>query len=323
MLTNYKQIVIAGGSGFIGRALAAELVAHHFPVVILTRHPRERADGIREIAWDGKTPGAWVQQLEYARAVINLTGKNVNCPHTPENLNAIITSRVDSVNALAAGITLCKNPPKAWIQASAVGYYGDSGDRICDENAPAGQVPLADICWQWEAAFEAAALPPTRKVILRLGFVLGRDGGGLPLLRRLTKYFLGGSAGTGRQYVSWVHIADLVEMFIVAIGRDNLRGVLNAVTPTPVTNAEFMAELRKALRRPWCPNAPEFAVRLGSRLLESEPTLALMGQRVQPAKFLEMEFRYRYPELRAALENLCGKKTASQPRDKKDAVRFN
>jgi len=323
MFENHKQIVIAGGSGFIGRALAAELAAHHFPVVILTRRPRERADGIREIAWDGKTPGAWVQQLEYARAVINLAGKSVNCPHTPQNLDAILASRVDSVNALAAGIALCKNPPRAWIQASAIGYYGDSGDRICDESTHAGHDSLADICWQWEAAFEAAALPQVRKTILRIGFVLGRDGGGLPLLRRLTQFFLGGSAGRGQQYLSWVHISDLVKMIIVAVNRDHLRGVLNAVAPTPVTNEQFMTALRKTLRRPWSPAAPEFAVRLAARLLETEPTLALTGQRCTPAKFLEMEFRYLYPELPAALENLCGKKPAAPPRDKKDVVRFH
>jgi uncharacterized protein (TIGR01777 family) len=320
---NRKQIVIAGGSGFIGRALAAELSAHHFQVVILTRTPRERTDGVREVAWDGKTPGAWTQTLDGARAVVNLTGRNINCPHTPENLAAITASRVDSVNALAAAIAQAQLPPRVWVQASAVGFYGDTGDTACDENAPAGRNALADICRRWEAAFTAATVPETRKVTLRIGMVLGRDGGALPVLSKLARWCLGGAAGSGRQYVSWIHLADLVKLFIVAIGRDNLHDVFNAVAPVAVTNAEFMAELRRVLKRPWSPPAPEFAVHLGARLMGSEPTLALISQRCTPAKFLEMELRYQFPELAGALENLCAKKLADKTREKKNDVRIN
>ena len=308
MSMNPKHIVIAGGSGFIGRALAAELAAQHFPVVLLTRTPRDRADGIREVAWDGKNPGAWTTTLAGARAVINLTGQNINCPHTPENLAAITASRVDSVNALAAAIVSLAEPPRVWVQASAVGFYGDTGDAVCDETAPAGSNALADICRRWEDAFAAANLPATRKVTLRIGMVLGRDGGALPVLRKLVKWYLGGAVGSGQQYISWIHLADLVAMFLAAIRRENLYDAFNAVAPVAVTNADFMAELRRVLHRPHCPNAPELAVRLGARLMGSEPTLALISQRCLPAKFLEIELRYQYPQLRAALENLCGKK---------------
>ena len=305
---NRKQIVIAGGSGFIGRALAAELAAHHFPVVLLTRTPRQRADDIREVAWDGKNPGAWVAALAGARAVINLTGQNINCPHTPENLAALTASRVDSVNALAAAMATLAEPPRVWVQASAVGFYGDTGDTICDETAPVGGNALADICRRWEAAFAAANLPQTRKVTLRIGMVLGRDGGALPVLSKLTKWYLGGAVGSGRQYISWIHLADLVTMFLAAIQRENFYDAFNAVAPVAVTNADFMAELRRVLNRPRSPAVPEFAVQLGARLMGSEPTLALISQRCLPAKFLEIELRYRFPQLRGALENLCGKK---------------
>ena len=304
---NQKQIIIAGGSGFIGRALAAELAAHQVPVVILTRTPRDRTDGIREVAWDGKKSGDWMRVLEGAHAVINLTGQNINCPHTRKNLAAITASRVDSVNALAAAMAQCSEPPRVWVQASAIGFYGDTGDTVCDESALAGRNALADICRHWEAAFAAAAVPETRQATLRIGFVLGRDGGALPVLSQLTQWYLGGAVGRGKQYISWIHLADLVKMFLVVLQRENLYGVFNAVAPTAVTNAEFMAELRRVLKRPWSPPVPKFAVYLGARLMESEPTLALISQRCTPAKFLELELRYQFPQLHRALENLCRK----------------
>jgi hypothetical protein len=302
---NPKRIVLAGGSGFLGRALARELAALQYEVVILTRAPHARTDGIREAAWDGRHPGDWAAHLEGAAAVINLTGKNINCPHTPDNLHDLAASRVDSVHALAAALAQTKQPPRLWVQASATGYYGDTGDHAADEHAPAGDNPLAKICRQWEGAFAAVAAPQTRKVTMRIGFVLGRDGGALPVLSRLTRWFLGGAAGDGRQYMSWIHLADLVEMFLTMVRRENLTGTFNAVAPGAVTNAEFMSELRRALHRPWSPPAPVFAVRLGTALMRSEPSLALVSQRCTPAKFLELEFKYQFPQLRAALADLC------------------
>jgi uncharacterized protein (TIGR01777 family) len=300
-----KRIVIAGGSGFIGRALAQEFLTRGFKVTILTRTPCERADNIREVAWDGKNLGAWLSALDGAEAVINLTGKNINCPHTPDNVRAITASRVDSVNVLAAALGQIKNPPRVWVQASATGFYGDTGNLACDENSPAGRNLLAGICQQWEAAFVAATMSATRKVTLRIGFVLGREGGALPVLSRITKWFLGGAVGSGRQYISWIHLADLVQMFVAAVTQEKLAGTFNAVAPDAMTNADFMRALRRVMHRPWSPPAPEFAVRIGSRLMQSESTLALVSQRCVPAKFLEANFPFQFSQLRAALENLC------------------
>lgn len=305
---NPKRIVITGGSGFIGRALAQEFSAQNFEVVILTRAPRARADNVREVEWDGKHIGEWIQTLDGAEAVINLTGKNINCPHTPENLRGIIASRVDSVIAIEAALQHVKSPPRIWVQASAVGFYGDTGNNFADENSPAGRDALAKICQQWEDAFNHAAAPMTRQVALRIGFVLGRDGGALPVLSKLTKWFLGGAVGSGRQYISWIHLADLAQMFVSVVKRENLTGTFNAVAPDAVVNADFMRELRRALHRPWCPPAPEFAVRLGAWLMKSEATLALISQRCAPEKFLEMEFQFQFPKLHGALENLCNQK---------------
>jgi hypothetical protein len=304
---NRKRLVIAGGSGFIGRALAKEFLARNYEIVVLTRSPRSRADGVREVEWDGEHVGEWFTFLNGAEAVINLTGKNINCPHTPENLLGITASRVNSVKAIAAAIEKTQMPPRAWVQASATGFYGDTGDAARDEAAPAGSDPLANVCRRWESAFAAANVPQTRKVAFRIGFVLGRDGGALPVLIQLTKFFLGGAAGSGRQYISWIHLADLVRMFVAAVEEEKLSGVFNSVAPNAATNADFMRELRRALHRPWSPPAPAFAVKLGARLMGSEASLALVSQRCVPEKFLEAGFQFQFAELATALNDLCWK----------------
>lgn len=305
---NQKRIIIAGGSGFIGTALAGEFSRRGHAVVVLTRSPRERADGVREVAWDGAGTGEWIQHLDGAAAVINLTGKNINCPHTPENLLGITASRVNSVQALAAALARTKTPPRVWVQASATGFYGDTGNNLCDETAANGGDALSKICRDWEDAFAAVSVPATRKVTLRIGFVLGRESGALPVLARLTKLFLGGAVGSGRQYISWIHLADLVQIFVAAVENEKLSGIFNAVAPNAVTNAEFMRELRRALHRPWSPPAPELAVKLGARLMGSEPSLALVSQRCAPKRLLAAGFQFQFAELATALRDLCQKK---------------
>ena len=301
-----KRIILAGGSGFIGTALAREFIGRGCDVTVLTRSPRPRMDAAREVAWNAKNPGEWVQLLEGAEAVINLAGKNINCPHTPDNLREITASRVDSVNAVAQAMAQLQTPPRVWVQASAAGFYGDTRDRLCDETAPNGDDALARVCREWEAAFAGAILPRTRKVTLRIGFVLGREGGALPVLARLTKAFLGGAAGNGRQYMSWIHFADLVQMFVATVERGELSGIFNAVGPNPITNAGFMRELRRALHRPWSPPAPALAVKLGAWLMRSEASLALCSQRCVPLRFAGAGFDFKFPELRPALADLCG-----------------
>jgi len=302
-----KRIVIAGGTGFIGTALAKEFSGRDYAVVILARSPRGRNDGVREIVWSGEHLGEWVQHLDGATAVINLAGKNINCPHTPENLRDITASRVNSVNVLAAAIDHVKIPPQVWIQASAVGCYGDTGDKLCDESAAYGDNDLAKICYEWETAFGNARAPRTRQARFRIGFVLGTDGGALPVLASFARLFLGGAAGNGRQYISWIHLADLVKMFVTVVEKPNYSGTFNAVAPRAVTNAEFMRELRRALHRPWSPPVPRFAVRFGAKLMGGEPSLALISQRCFPGRFVEAGFQFQFPDLPPALRDLCVK----------------
>jgi len=299
-----KRVVIAGGTGFIGRALAKELRARNYRVVVLTRKPRERDDGVEEVEWSMGYIGEWIKHLNRAAAVVNLAGRSINCRHTPENLHEILESRVDSVKTIAAAIDHLQRPPRAWVQAGAIGIYGDREDELCDENSSPGKDPLAEICKAWEKTFFTVPVPKTRRVLLRTGMALGRDGGALPALDRLTEWFLGGSFGDGRQYMSWISLADVTRAFVTAIEREDLSGTYNLVAPNPVTNNEFMSELRRVLQRPWCPPAPEWAVHIGARLLKMEPSLALTGCRCAPKRLLESGFTFQFPDLLSALRKL-------------------
>ena len=301
---NKKRIVLAGGSGFLGRSLAKALLVRGYDVVVLSRTPGTNS-GFREVEWDGAHVGEWIQCLNGAEAIVNLAGRNINCPHTPANLAEILSSRVNSVRAIALSLPHLKKQPRVWVQAGATGFYGDTGDRLCDEHSPAGRDALAGVCQHWENAFDSADAPKTRRVLLRIGFVLGRDGGALPVLSKLTRWFLGGTVGSGRQFISWIHLADVTRMFVAAIEQEKLTGTFNAVGLNPETNRFFMRELRHVLHRPWCPPAPALAVRLGARLMKSEPSLALMSQCCAPVRFMEAGFEFQYPKLRPALENLC------------------
>jgi uncharacterized protein (TIGR01777 family) len=299
-----KRIILAGGSGFVGRALAPVLVAKGYDVVVLSRGVARLEDGVSNLKWDGRIIGDWASAIDNAEAIINLTGKNINCRHNAENRREIVRSRVDSVRVLGEAVAASIHPPKVFVQASGIGYYGDTGDRLVDETAPLGNDFSAEVCRQWEGAFEMLDLPATRKVLLRLGVVLGRDGGALPVLEKLTRFFLGGAVGSGGQFISWVHVADIVRMFVAAIEQSEMTGVFNATAPAPVTNREFMSNLRHVLHRPWSPPVPAPFVRAGAWIMGSEGDLALLSSRCAPRRFLDHRFSFQFPNLRDALAKL-------------------
>jgi uncharacterized protein (TIGR01777 family) len=298
------RIILAGGSGFIGESLAPVLLARDYEVIVLSRTPSHQKGAFRFVQWDGDTLGDWAQILDGAGAVVNLTGRNINCRHTPQNRREIINSRVNSVRILGEAIARCTQPPKAFVQASGAGIYGDTGDRWCDENAPPGEDFLARVCQLWEEAFAAVSAPGMRKSVLRIAPALGPNGGFLKVLGKLTRWFLGGQVGSGRQFISWIHIADLSRMFLWAIERNEITGVFNATSPNPATNVEFMRKLRRALHRPWSPPVPKWAVHVGSWLMRTEPSLALTSCRAAPKHFLESGFEFEFPELRQTLANI-------------------
>ena len=325
--------MLAGGSGFLGQALAKVLLARGVDVVVLTRRPKaQRNDGARQVSWAPATfpassnpisyplpilearagakelvaAEAWAAALEGAAALVNFAGCSVNCVHHAENQRAILRTRVDSVRALGAAVRACRQPPAVWVQCSATGYYGDVRDRVCSETSAVGRGFMAEVCRAWEAAFAEQELTASRKVMLRIGVVLGRRGGAYPALRRLTRFFLGGPAGSGDQGVSWIHVDDLTGMIAEAIANAEWRGVYNVCAPEPVTNAEFMRALREVQRRPWAPSAPALAVRFVARwLLRSEGRLILEGPRVVPQRALAAGYRFKYEKLAAALAALA------------------
>jgi hypothetical protein len=308
------KVILAGGSGFLGRALGRRLAAEGWEIVVLTRDTdrcpvTDDLPAYRAVAWNGETGGAWAAELEGAAAVVNFAGRSINCVHTLENSREILESRVNAVQALGKGWKRAKNPPPLWIQCSATGFYGNAGDRFCDESLPSGPGFLAEVCRRWEEAFAAVELPDVRRVVLRLGVVLDAGHGALPPLVRLVRRFLGGTAGSGRQFFSWVHRDDALAAFAAALQRPELAGVFNVCSPAPVSNAELMRELRGVLGRPWSPPAPEFAVRLAAGpLLGVDPNLALHGQRCTPQRLLAAGFSFRHPAVGAALRDLLGTK---------------
>jgi uncharacterized protein (TIGR01777 family) len=276
-------------------------------VVVLSREPRAEAP-FREVRWDGATRGGWAPELEGAAAVVNFAGRSINCVHTPENRREILASRLTAVTALGQGWAVAKNPPPIWVQCSATGFYGNAGDRLCDESQPPGPGFLSDVCRRWEETFAALALPGVRRVVLRLGVVLDAEHGALPPLAKLTRRFLGGSVGNGRHSISWIHRDDVTAIFQRALERPELSGTYNACAPGPVTNAAFMRELRAVLGRPWSPPAPAFAVRLAAGpLMGVDASLALEGQRCVPARLQAAGFTFAHAEAGEALRDLLGR----------------
>ena len=300
---NDKRVILAGGSGFLGKLLSKHLTERGYEVIVLTRQP-QNVGGIKEVYWDGRTLGPWAAQLNGARAVVNLAGKSVNCRYTPENRREINESRVHSVRVIGEAIRACSKPPPVSVQAASLAIYGDAGDRWCDESTSPGDGFPVETCLLWEKAFAESPTPQTRRVILRIGFVLGKSGGALQTLARLAKLGLGGTVGNGRQYISWIHSLDMNRLFLAAIEQEQIGGVFNATGPEPVTNAEFMRELRLAVHRPWTPPVPTWAVHIGSWLMGTEACLALTGRRCLPKRLQENGFTFNFPKLREALTDI-------------------
>jgi uncharacterized protein (TIGR01777 family) len=303
-MANNPRVILAGGSGFIGSALAPILVANGYEPVILSRQ-RSITDGsIRHVQWDARTSGPWAAELDGAAAIINLVGRSVDCRKTESNRREILESRVDSVRALATACAGCQRPPPVWIQTATAHIYGDTGDELLDESSPIGQGFAPTVGVAWEKSLTDAHLPGCRQVILRISFVLGRHGGALRTLSRLARFFLGGSTGTGRQYISWIHEADLQAILLRALTDADMHGVYVVTAPNPVTNAQFMRELRRAVGRPWSPPVSAPIVRLGARLLGTDPELALLGRRCVPTRLVREGFAFRFAELGEALGDL-------------------
>ena len=303
--TENRKLIIPGGSGFLGRVLAADLAAHGYEVVILARSQGEPLPGVTWLRWDGETLGEWSRALDGACAVVNLAGKSVNCRYHAANRAAILASRLRSTRVLAEAIRQCDNPPPVWINSSSATIYRDARDRPMDERTgELGKGFSVDVCRQWEAAFFEPKLPATRRVALRTALVLARGGGVLEAFERMVRLGLGGTLGPGDQQVSWVHSADFAAAVRWLIDHPELNGPVNCAAPGPVPNREFMRLFREAYRQPLGLPAAAWMLEIGALLLGTETELLLKSRWVLPRRLQESGFEFRYPDLRAALRNL-------------------
>ena len=309
------RIVIAGGTGFVGSPLAEMYAEEGHDVRVLTRGLRDgeaRHDpgtgkpGITRVGWRPTgTPGAWATVVDGADALVNLAGASLaDGRWTPKRKAALRDSRVLSTRSVAEAIRAVGSPPPVLVNSSAVGYYGPAGAEPKTEESPAGEGFLSELAEAWEAEARRAEPAGTRVVLLRTGLVLEKAGGALPRMVTPFRFFVGGPIGSGRQYVSWIHRLDVIELIRWIVESPAVTGSINATAPHPVTNRDFMKALGRAVRRPSLVPAPGFALKL--MLGEMAEPLLLTGQRVVPAKAQAHGYHFRYPEIDIAMRGIFG-----------------
>jgi len=300
------KVIIAGGTGFIGTSLARHLANLGYEVVLLSRHVPETRGSWEHAVWDGRTVGDWVHHLEGAAAVVNLAGRTVDCIKSPDHCDEILRSRVEATLVLGKAVSSLKSPPPVWVQMATAHIYGDPPEVMCDEDSAFG-LGLAPIVGKaWEAAFAEAVLPEMRQVILRTSFVLGADSGAFPKMRMLARLGLGGRVGHGRQGISWIHIDDMSRLITRAITNDTMQGAYIATAPKPVSQSEFMRELRRGIGMPIGLPATELMVRFGAHwLLRTDPELVLYGRYCVSRRLEEEGYEFAFENIKDAMENLC------------------
>jgi uncharacterized protein len=295
------RLLLTGSSGLIGSALLTSLRAHGAQVARLLRGP---ASGEDQISWDPARPLS-PEAVSGFDAVVHLAGESVVGRWTTAKKSRIRNSRVTGTRNLAQSVAKTKNHPRVLITASAVGYYGDRADEVLNEQSASGAGFLADVCREWEAANQPAADAGIRTVQMRIGVVLSPDGGALQKMLPPFRMGVGGNLGSGRQWMSWIHIQDMVGAVHHILKNDLLQGPVNMVAPKPVTNAEFTGTLASVLSRPAVFPVPAFAAKLLFGQMAEEVLLA--GQRVEPARLITSGYPFQYSDLHKALEAVLKK----------------
>jgi len=294
------KILVSGSSGLIGSALVKRWSKSADVIRLVRREPRP---GGEEIRWDPQAGQIAADELECLDAVVHLAGDNIAAGRwTAAKKARIRNSRVEGTGLLAQTLATLARPPKVFVSASAVGFYGDRGEEELDEASPPGPGFLAGVCRDWEAATEPASRAGIRVVNVRLGVVLARDGGALARLIPIFRLGLGGRLGSGRQYLSWITLGDVVEAILFLLANDSLRGPVNLVAPQPVTNRKFTEALGRALHRPTILPTPAFLLRLA--LGEMADEMLLASARVLPRKLLQAGCPFRDPDFDGALRRL-------------------
>ena len=295
------QIALSGSHGFIGSAVAKSLLGAGHQVTPILRGESAVEGGI---AWSAQ--GAYVDtaKLEGIEAVVHLAGDSIQGRWTPKKKARILESRQKGTRLLSEALAKLAKPPREFVCASAVGYYGDRGDELLSEESEPGGGFLAQVCREWEMATEPAAKKGIRVVNLRIGVVLGAGGGALAAMLLPFKMGVGGRVGSGKQYMSWIALDDVAGIFEHALATESLQGPVNAVGPSPARNAEFTKALGKVLSRPTIFPLPAFVVKLVFGQMGEE--LLLGSQRVEPGRLAASGYKFRYPELEGALRRAVG-----------------
>ena len=298
------RILVTGSTGLIGSALIPLLRAGGHEIVRLVRAQTCPQSG--EIQWDPAAGKLDASALEGFDGVVHLSGENIGEGRwTASRKQRIYDSRIKSTQLLSESLARLRQPPRVLVGASAIGYYGDRGDELLQEDSAPGSGFLADLCRNWEAACEPAAEKGIRVVNLRNGVVLSGRGGALPRMVLPFRFFVGGKVGAGKQFLSWIALDDTVALILHALSTDALQGPVNAVGPNPVSNLEFTRTLGRVLRRPTVFPVPAFIIRLAFGQMGEE--LLLASQRVEPARLMTTGFAFRYPQLEGALRHALGK----------------
>lgn len=302
-----RKIVIAGGSGYLGSLLTKHFTKCGDQVTILTRGSDHASQNVHFVNWDGKTAGAWVSVLENTDVLINLNGRSVDCRYTVENMKLIYSTRLESTEILGKAIQRCVKPPRTWINAGSATIYRHSLDKEMDEfNGEIGSGFSVDVCEKWEAMFNSMPAPHTRKVIIRTGIVIGKEGGPLKPLKMLARLGAGGKQGRGDQYFSWLHEVDFVNSVEFLINKTDASGAFNLTAPVPLSNSHFMRVLRKAMGIRFGIPIPVWLLECGAVIINTETELILKSRRVIPKRLLEAGYTFSYSTIEKALADLCG-----------------
>ncbi len=308
-----SRIVIAGANGQVGRILARHFHGAGHSVLALVRKPV--SEPWETLAWNGRDLGEWSNRVDGADVVINLAGRSVNCRYNARNRQEIMDSRVDTTRLIGQAIARSSRPPRVWLNASTATIYRHALDRPMDEatgelggsepNAPDTWRFSIDVATRWEEAFFSAPAPNTRKVAMRSAMIMSPDRGGIfDTLLRLVRFGFGGRAGSGDQFVSWIHETDFVRSLEFLIAHPELDGTVNLSSPHPLPNREFMRTLRRAWGTPLGLPADAWMIEAGAVFLRTESELILKSRRVIPGRLLEAGFPFIYAEWQAAAQEL-------------------
>ena len=306
--TRTGTIVLAGGTGTMGRILQEHFAQAGNRVVVLTRNPaKHQRTGITFLPWNGRTIGPWANELEGATAVINLAGRSVDCRYTPKNKALILNSRVDATRVLGEALAKCKAPPRIWINLSTATIYRHAEDRPMDEiTGDIGSGFSVDVARAWEQEFFAHSVPGVRQVAVRCAMVFSLYGGAFPRFSQLTKIGLGGRHGSGNQVVSWVHEADVAAFFQWLLDTEAIEGAINLSAPGPIQEHVLLRELRDRIKPLVAVPSPEWMLRFGAFFLGTETELVLKSRWVLPSRAAAAGFTFQYPTITSALDELLG-----------------